>query len=90
MPRWPKVLRIPILDIDYEEVSNQSRGSGLAAGLNSSVLHLTKDCLHFHESSGSVATASREQVRKPLYSSSIGRWRHYERHLDELKRGLRR
>ncbi|WP_300394014.1 tetratricopeptide repeat-containing sulfotransferase family protein [Henriciella sp.] len=32
-------------------------------------------CLSFHENAAPVATASSVQVRKPLYSSSLGRWR---------------
>ena len=31
----------------------------------------------FHENDAPVATASSVQVRKPLYSSSIGRWKKY-------------
>ena len=34
-------------------------------------------CLSFHENDAPVATASSVQVRKPLYSSSIGRWKEY-------------
>ena len=35
-------------------------------------------CLRFHESKAPVATASATQVRKPVYSSSISRWRKCE------------
>lgn len=35
-------------------------------------------CLNFHENSAPVATASSAQVRSPIYSSSLGRWRKYE------------
>jgi hypothetical protein len=31
-----------------------------------------------------VATVSHWQVRQPIYTSSIGRWRHYEKHLGPL------
>jgi hypothetical protein len=31
-----------------------------------------------------VRTPSAEQVRQPIYDGSVGRWRHYERHLGEL------
>jgi hypothetical protein len=31
-----------------------------------------------------VRTPSSEQVRQPIYDRSIGHWRHYEHHLDEL------
>ncbi|WP_291845056.1 tetratricopeptide repeat-containing sulfotransferase family protein [Maricaulis sp.] len=39
-------------------------------------------CLDFHNQAGSVATASSVQVRQPLYSSSIGRWK---RHAEALR-----
>ncbi|MFC3120170.1 tetratricopeptide repeat-containing sulfotransferase family protein [Agaribacter flavus] len=42
-------------------------------------------CLRFHENTAAVSTASSVQVRKPLYSGSIGRWKRYGSQLDELK-----
>lgn len=35
-------------------------------------------CLAFHENAAPVATASSAQVREPLYTSALGRWRRYE------------
>lgn len=40
-----------------------------------------EDCRSFFETERTVRTPSRWQVRQPLYSSSIGRWREYEPHL---------
>ena len=34
-------------------------------------------CLAFHENEAGVSTASVAQVRQPMFSSSIGRWRRY-------------
>lgn len=34
-------------------------------------------CLSFHENRAAVSTASSAQVRSPLYSTSIGRWKRY-------------
>jgi hypothetical protein len=34
-------------------------------------------CLTFHENSASVSTPSLHQVRKPMFTTSIGRWRRY-------------
>ncbi len=34
-------------------------------------------CLAFHENAAPVATASASQVRRPLYASSVNRWRRY-------------
>jgi hypothetical protein len=47
-------------------------------------------CLAFHENRRSIRTASVTQVRKPIYASSVGRWRHYEKHLAPLMAGLSR
>ncbi|HYV88532.1 MAG TPA: sulfotransferase [Candidatus Polarisedimenticolia bacterium] len=41
-------------------------------------------CLDFHQADRSVRTASATQVRQPLYATSIGRWRRYEKHLAPL------
>lgn len=35
-------------------------------------------CLAFHENTAPVATASSAQVREPLYTSAVARWRRYE------------
>jgi hypothetical protein len=41
-------------------------------------------CLRYYESERRVKTASVDQVRRPIYTSSIGRWKHYEKHLGAL------
>jgi len=45
-------------------------------------------CLAPHESTQPVHTLSRQQVREPIYSTSVGRWRRYEKHLGPLKAAL--
>lgn len=35
-------------------------------------------CLAFHENEAPVATASSAQVREPLYTTALGRWKRYE------------
>ncbi|MEL6754317.1 MAG: sulfotransferase [Pseudomonadota bacterium] len=45
-------------------------------------------CLRFHENAAPVSTASSVQVRQPLYSGSIGRWKRYGGALDGLKDAL--
>lgn len=45
-------------------------------------------CLRFHESRRSVRTASLAQVRRPIYSGSVGRWKNYEKELAPLKAAL--
>jgi hypothetical protein len=46
------------------------------------------DCLDFHLSDRLVKTASYEQVRRPIYRSSVGRWKHYEPWLGPLREAL--
>jgi tetratricopeptide (TPR) repeat protein len=46
-------------------------------------------CLQFDRNESAVATASAVQVRQPLFASSVGRWRRYQRHLQPLIDELR-
>jgi|SRR5579871_80253 len=43
------------------------------------------ECLRFHENESAVATPSAAQVRQPIYRSSLGRWRDYEKHLAPVR-----
>ncbi len=52
--------------------------------LNINILNFEENCLRFHETERAVKTASSEQVRQPIYSSSVNLWRHYENNLDDL------
>ena len=51
-------------------------------------LEFEEACLSFYESDRPVFTASSEQVRRPLYADSIGRWRPYEKWLGPMKDAL--
>ncbi|HTV96342.1 MAG TPA: tetratricopeptide repeat protein [Steroidobacteraceae bacterium] len=46
-------------------------------------------CLEFHRAERVVITASKWQVRQKIHAGSIGRWRHYERHIEPLRALLR-
>jgi tetratricopeptide (TPR) repeat protein len=83
MGHWKRVLRLSLLEVRYEDVVNDLEGQARRL-LTFMDLDWDDRCLRFHENTRGVATASREQVRRPLYASSVGRWRHYERHLGEL------
>ena len=45
-------------------------------------------CLEFHKTERNIRTASVTQVRQPIYTSSVERWRHYEKFLGSLLEGL--
>ncbi len=87
MAAWAEVLPIEILDLDYEDLVADLEGVGRRL-LAFCGLDWHPDCGRFFETRRPVLTASRVQVRRPLYSSSIGKWRRYERHLDPLIEAL--
>ena len=45
-------------------------------------------CLRFHEQAKAVSTASAVQVREPVHTRSIGRWRKYEKQLEPMRAAL--
>lgn len=88
MQHWIKVLKIPILHVQYENlVENQesiSRKLIEFCGLE------WDDCvMNFHQSNRDVATASYDQVRQPMYRKSVQRWKNYEPHLAPLLMALK-
>jgi tetratricopeptide (TPR) repeat protein len=87
MQHWHQSLDLPILEVNYEELVTdpEKQTRRLLDFLN---LPWDTRCLRFHETSRPVTTSSRQQVRRPLYQSSVGRWRNYRRHLAELDRIL--
>ena len=46
-------------------------------------------CAAFERNPAATTTASAAQVRRPIYSSSVAQWRHYERQLAGLRKRLR-
>jgi len=47
-------------------------------------LGLKPKCLEFHQTQRPVRTASAVQVRQPVFTTSLGRWKYYERALGSL------
>jgi tetratricopeptide (TPR) repeat protein len=87
MEHWKSVLSIPILEINYEDLA--SRQEELSRKLvDFCGLEWNEACLDFHTLRRDVATPSYEQVRKPMYQTSIERWKNYERHLGPLLQAL--
>ena len=83
MAHWRRVLPLPIHEIQYESVVSDLEGEARKL-LKFCGLEWHPDCLNFHQSKRPVFTASSAQVRQPLYSSSVGRWRRYEQQLQPL------
>jgi len=87
MEHWKKVLRIPVLDVAYEDlVADQETVSRKM--IDFCGLDWDAQCLRFHESERVVTTPSYSQVRQPLYTRSVNRWKNYENFLLPLKTAL--
>lgn len=76
-----------IIEVDYERLTSdperQVRQLVAAAGLE-----WEESCLSFHENVVEVNTASRQQVRQPIYTGSSDAWLRYENFLKEPFSGL--
>ena len=87
MLHWEAVIRLPLMHVHYEEmVTDQERISRELVefvGLN-----WDDRCLQFHRAKRTVATASYDQVRQPMYTKSMARWKHYEKHIGPLVEAL--
>ena len=87
MKHQTETLGIEVMDIHYEDLVNDQEhwSKQLVDYLG---LEWDAACLNFDKSGRHVKTASVDQVNKPIYSSSIHRWKHYEKYLGPLKEAL--
>lgn len=84
MQHWREVLpEGSFLDVVYEDVVADTEGQARLI-LDYCGLEWDARVLEFHRTERPVKTASASQVRKPIYNSSVARWRNYEKHLGPL------
>lgn len=83
MDHWHAVIPGHVLDVHYEDVV-ADLDTQVRSILEYCQLPFEESCLRFHETDRAVKTASSEQVRRPIYSTSVNLWRNYENHLDLL------
>lgn len=87
MDHWDRVLPGKVLHVNYEELVADPELQ-IRRLLEHAGLQFEPACLNFHETRRSVRTASAEQVRQPIYKSSVGHWRHYTQELEPLRVAL--
>jgi len=80
MQHWRELIPSAFLDVDYENLVNDQE-SETRRILNYLELDWEDGCLDFHKHEGVAATASAAQVRQPIYSSSVGLWKRYQKQL---------
>ena len=83
MQHWHENLPLDVIDIQYEQLVADGQNN-IRKILTFCGLDWNSGCLDFHKTKRPVATASFWQVKQPLYSDSIGRYKHYKKFLDPL------
>jgi hypothetical protein len=87
MAHWHDVLPGVIYDVSYEQLvadaATQSRRLLEWCGLP-----WEEGVLEFHRSRAASTTASTAQVRKPVYRTSVMKWRNFTQELDPVLRRL--
>lgn len=84
MRHWHQCMPGKILDVSYENltVNQESESRRLVSFCG---LAWEDACLEFHKNSAPSMTASLAQVRQPVYTTSVGRWRNYQEELQVLE-----
>lgn len=83
MEHWHRVLPHAVHRVRYEDLVTDFEET-VAGVLAFAGLAWHDDCLHFHRNTRRISTASSYQVRQPLYTGSVEKWRRYEPHLGPL------
>ncbi len=82
---WKRVLGDRVYCVVYEDLVADIE-AGARAIVDRVGLAFDAACLRYYESGRVTATASWDQVRRPVYTSSVGRHKHYGDLLDPLRR----
>lgn len=88
MAHWRSVLPAgSMIEVDYESMvlDQETESRRLVEFLG---LEWDDACLSFYKQNRLVQTASNLQVRKPVYSDSVGRWKNYRKYLAQLEKGF--
>jgi hypothetical protein len=88
MAHWRSVLPAgAMLEVSYEDVVFDLEGQAKRI-VDFCGLPWNESCLQFHQTERIVRTASKSQVREPIYSRSVGRWTALGPMLDDLFKAL--
>ncbi len=87
MAHWQRVLPMRQMEVRYEDlVTRQEEISRELIAFCG--LEWQDRCMAFHANPRPVSSASVLQVRRPIYTTSVGRWKHYAAYLEPLRRHL--
>ena len=87
MKFWHANFPNQIYDLQYESMTNNQKIETEKL-LNFCNLDWDENCLNFYENNRAVKTASKDQVRKKMYSGSSDAWKKYKNYLKPLVDGF--
>lgn len=87
MSHWHQLFPDRILNVVYENLLDDQEGQSRRM-LEYCDLPFEPECLSYFNTRRTVKTASFLQVRQPIYQTSKGRWKNYERHLEPIAKRI--
>jgi len=87
MAHWRDLYGPALVEVEYERLVDDPEGQTRTL-LEACGLPFEAACLSPHRSGGVVRTASLAQVRQPIYTSSVERWRRYGSAVEPLLQAL--
>jgi tetratricopeptide (TPR) repeat protein len=89
MRHWRAILGEQLHEIVYEELVREPQRVGADMARHCG-LRWSDAAIDIQRNAAVSLTASASQIRRPIYGTSSGRWRHYQSHLQGLMDALRR
>ena len=83
MNHWNTLLPHRIYEVPYESLVDNLEDT-IKGVLNHIGVDFDRSCLEFYNVRRIAVTPSADQVRKPIYTSSVGRHKYFDSHLGEL------
>lgn len=87
MAHWHRIFPERILTVSYNQLILEQEKTTRQL-IDFCGLDWDDRCLEFHNTERFVFTLSYDQVRQPLYTHSLDRWKHYQKNLQPLRRLL--
>ncbi|HZC17968.1 MAG TPA: sulfotransferase, partial [Caulobacteraceae bacterium] len=88
MDHWSAVLPGRVIDVSHETLVADPQAQIRWLVTEACGLDWDPACLGFHRTKRAVRTASVAQVRQPIFTTSLQRWRRYAKHLGPLFEAL--
>ena len=88
MTHWSDYRPEQLFHLQYESLTTDPE-THIRSLLDFCGLDWEPNCLAFHRTQRTVQTASANQVRQPLYRTSVGRWKRYKTNLEPLFHSLK-